>query len=139
MIKGKTNSEGVKAAIARAFDDYAAPTRCYYDRAPTNAPFPYAVIRNLQITTLSEGDSAVFDLELHGDETDENAAADMLEGLCDAYRSRAEGSIITDGETFSGHVNFESERQGGADAEFDLMRRTLSFTLRFFYYHQRRR
>lgn len=129
----KTQMKSVKSALMRSLNEIA-PVACFLNRAPSNEPFPYAVVCRMSITTLDEGHLATFDLEIHTDETLEDSA-ETLEDLCDTFRSRVEQMIITDGQTFSAHANYESEREAG-EAEFDLMHRTLSFTLRIFHYEQ---
>ncbi len=129
----ETQMKRVKKALMDSLNKLS-PVPCFLDRAPSKEPFPYAVVCRMSITTLDEGHLATFDLEIHTDETLEGAAA-KLEDLCDLFRSRIEQMLITDGETFSAHANYESERAAG-EAEFDLTHRTLAFTLRIFHYEQ---
>ena len=127
MIKTAT----AKAALAAAFNDYAAPP-CYYDKAPTGTALPYSVIKNVHISPLNAGDLLSFTLEIHANETAQNSA-ESLEALCDTYRNAADGSLLTDKKTFYGHINFDSQDDGGQDAEADLSHRQQLYSLRLFY------
>lgn len=126
-----TNTKKAKAALAAAFNDYAAPP-CYYDNAPAGAALPYSVIKNVHISPLNAGDLLSFTLEIHADETAQNSA-ESLETLCDNYRNAADGSLLTDKETFYGHINFDSQEDGSHDAEADLSHRQQLYSLRLFY------
>lgn len=125
------NTKTAKAALAAAFNDYAAPP-CYYDNAPTGAALPYSVIKNVHISPLNAGDLLSFTLEIHADETAQNSA-ESLETYCDNYRNAADGSLLTDKETFYGHINFDSQDDGSQDAEADLSHRQQLYSLRLFY------
>lgn len=125
------NTKTAKAALAAAFNDYTAPP-CYYDKAPTGAALPYSVIKNVHTSPLNTGDLLSFTLEIHADETAQNSA-ESLETLCDNYRNAADGSLLTDKETFYGHINFDSQEDGSQDAEVDLSHRQQLYSLRLFY------
>ena len=125
------NTKKAKAALAAAFNDYTAHP-CYYDNAPARAKLPYSVIKNVHISPLNAGDLLSFTLEIHADDTAQNSA-ESLETLCDNYRNAADGSLLTDKETFYGHINFDSQDDGSQDAEADLSHRQQLYSLRLFY------
>lgn len=126
------DTTAAKAALAAAFNDYAAPP-CYYDKAPTGAVLPYSVIKNMHISPLNAGDLISFTLEIHTDDTLQNSAEE-LEKLCDTYRNAADGALLTDKEKFYGHINFDSQDDGSQDAEVDLSHRQQLYSLRLFYF-----
>ncbi len=125
------DTTAAKAVLAAAFNDYAAPP-CYYDKAPKGAALPYSVIKNVHISPLNAGDILSFTLEIHADDTAQNSA-ESLEALCDTYRNTADGALLTDKEKFYGHINFDSQDDGGLDAEADLSHRQQLYSLRLFY------
>lgn len=129
----KINTAAAKQTLAVAFNQYAPPVRCYYDKAPAVASFPYAVIKNAHVSPLNDGDIITFNLEVHTDDTATDSAAD-LEHICDAYRNAADGALLTDKQNFYGHINFNSQDDGRLDAEYDLAHRTMAFSLRLFYF-----
>lgn len=129
----KINTMAAKQALSAAFNGYNTLVSCYYDKAPAAAGFPYSVIKNVHISPLNDGDIINFNLEIHTDDTRADSAEE-LEQICDVYRNAADGALLSDKLTFYGHINFNSQDDGALDAEYDLAHRTMSFSLRLFYF-----
>lgn len=129
MIEVK--SKAVKIALMQAFSLYSA-TPCYYELAPSKAPLPYSVIKQVHISPLDDGDLLSFTLEMHADDTQPGSAEDMEE-LCDEYRTKADGALLSDKKNFYGHIHFNSQDDGTLDGEADLAHRSQSYSVRLFY------
>lgn len=129
----KINTLAAKQTLSAAFNGYNSPVSCYYDKAPATAILPYSVIKQVHISPLNDGDIINFNLEIHTDDTRADSAEE-LEQICDVYRNAADGALLSDKMNFYGHINFNSQGDGTLDAEYDLSRRTMSFSLRLFYF-----
>lgn len=126
------NEKAVKAELPQAFEGFVG-VRCYYEKAPKNAAFPYIVVKGLHTSPLNAGDVITFTVELYTEET-AAGASDEMEALRDKVRNAADGALLTDNENFYGHINFDSSDDGSLDAEYDLAHRQMFFSLRLLYF-----
>ena len=56
---------------------------CYYEEAPTNATYPYLVMPTLNVSDLSYGDLAMFDLEIYTHELSKISVEKIMDTLKD--------------------------------------------------------
>lgn len=98
----------------------------YYEEAPTNAAFPYAVVTTISAIPLNYGFSCLFDVELYVNEltnTDLEAKCDELRVALDDYSER--NSIC------GFHVGFDNQIMS-RQTEQDITMRRITFTARIF-------
>lgn len=104
---------------------------CFYELAPENESLPFAVMNNLYVSALDQGDLVPFYVDVWTDEK-LSTATEQIESLCDSLRNALNGTIISTEGAFKAHIGFENQ-QMPTENEFDLCHRRLSFAARIFY------
>lgn len=105
--------------------------KVYYDRAPKDRTFPYAVVSGINATDLDAGDLTSFDLDIWTDDKLPSATVE-IESLCDLCRNALTNKVISLNGVFGSHVGYEG-RDTSDDREDDISHRRLFYAARIFY------
>lgn len=105
---------------------------CYYEKAPEDESGQYAVLSNIDITTMDPEDLAYFDIDLWNKESFNNQDnAIDIEKNCDNLRNiLSKATIISKGK-FIAHI-YTEKRQNENENEFDLIHRKLTFSAKIY-------
>ncbi len=110
-------------------------TECYFEDAPTNVKFPYAVIGREIITDLESaesGDMITFDIDVYADEKKPGATVELLE-LCDNMQNSFScDNILKKDGVFAAHLAIESQSAAN-ESEADLCHKRMPFAARIFF------
>lgn len=125
------NTSALIEALTQEISGMRDGFKCYYDRAPSDAAFPYSVLGAVTASDLESGDLSMFDVDIWTDDK-LPTATEELEALCDELRNFLHNKIIAREGIFAGHIGYES-RDVPDERERDLSRRRLTFAARVFY------
>ena len=103
---------------------------CYYEEAPEEATFPYAILIGLNAHDIDAGDAISFYLEFYTGERDGQSVE--LDRKIDEVRSTLDGSVVRVAGVFGAYVHFNS-RSGRDENAYDLCHRRLGLTARTFF------
>lgn len=127
----KADTSALIEAINNDINTMKVGFTSYYDRAPTDASFPYAVVSGFTASPLSAGDLSMFDADIWTDDK-LPSATEELESLCDELRNFLHNRTIFQNGV-AAHIAYE-KRGDPDDRERDLSHRSLTFAARVFYY-----
>lgn len=101
---------------------------CYYEKAPSNAKFPYLVIPEIVLTPLDSGYLSLTDIYIYNNELSDIS----IESICDNLRTNLDGySILDTNKKIGFHTGFENQTISNTN-EQDLILRKISFASRVF-------
>ena len=98
----------------------------YYEKAPSDATYPYGVVPDLTFSPLDYGYQCLFDVDLHINELSNSS----VEQLCDNLRKSLDGYNYKD-ENIGFHIGFNDQYLGKM-TEQDSSMRSISFIARIF-------
>ena len=108
---------------------------CYFEEAPKNARFIYAVLGGELINDLEAAESGniiTFDVDIYADEKKSTATAELL-STCDKLQNYiAQNNILSADGVFYAHLGVESQ-SGKSEAEADLYHKRVSISARIFF------
>lgn len=128
----KINTSALIEVLVNEINGMRSGFKCYYDRAPSDASFPYSVLGGVTASDLEQGDLSMFDIDIWTDDK-LPSATEQLESLCDELRNFLHKRIIAREGIFVGHIGYES-RDMPDERERDISHRRLTFAARVFYY-----
>lgn len=98
----------------------------YYEKAPDNAEYPFAVVPDLTFSPLDYGYQCLFDIDIYINELSNGS----VEKCCDNLRKSLDGYNYRD-DKVGFHVGFNDQNLGKMTEQDSSMRR-ISFIARIF-------